>query len=56
MKKRKPPKPAKPRRNPYARALGGALFKPKVVKRKDEYQRKPRHRKRGAIENGEGER
>jgi hypothetical protein len=36
---------AKPPRNPYAKALGRALFKPKVVKNKDAYVRKPRHRK-----------
>ena len=45
-KKRIPAVKAKPPRNPFARALGaGGLFKPKVVKSRDAYVRKPRHRK-----------
>jgi hypothetical protein len=55
--KRKPKRTVagKPPRNPHARALGGALFKPKVVKKKDAYVRKPRHRKQMKHEvEGEG--
>ena len=44
-RKRKPAATARPPRNPYAKALGGGLFKPKVVKNKDAYVRKTRHRK-----------
>ncbi len=55
-RKRKPAATAKPPRNPHARALGGALFKPKVVKRKDAYVRKPRHRRRFRQEEDVSER
>lgn len=41
----KQPREGKPPRNPHARALGSALYKPKVVKGKDEYRRKPKHPK-----------
>jgi len=44
-RKRKPAAAARPPRNPYAKMLGGGLFKPKVVRNKDAYVRKPRHRK-----------
>ena len=40
-RKRKPAAMAKPPRNPYAKVLGRGLFKPKVVKNKDAYVRKP---------------
>ncbi|HET7717509.1 MAG TPA: hypothetical protein VFK86_17945 [Bauldia sp.] len=43
--KRKPPRAAKPPRNPYARVLRAGPFKPKVAKLKDAYIRRPRHRK-----------
>jgi hypothetical protein len=48
MKKPKAPtsgKPGKPPRNPHARALGTGPYKPKVVKGKDEYRRRPKHPK-----------
>ncbi|MCP4381707.1 MAG: hypothetical protein GY798_09895 [Hyphomicrobiales bacterium] len=41
----KPPVAGKPPRNPHARVLGSGPFKPKVVKRKDEYRRLPKHPK-----------
>lgn len=43
-RKRKRTVAARPPRNPHARALGGPLFKPRVVKKKDAYLRRPRHR------------
>jgi hypothetical protein len=54
-KKRKPARPGRPPRNPFAKVLGGGLFKPKVVKRKDAYRRKPRHAKRAARDPEVGE-
>lgn len=48
MSKRKPkkaPVAGKPPRNPHARALGSGPFKPKTLKRKDEYRRTPKHPK-----------
>ena len=47
--KRKAPK--KLRRNPLARALAGATFRPRVVKAEGVYKRRPKHRK--PAENGE---
>jgi len=40
-----PPKAGKPPRNPHARVLGTGPYRPKVVKGKDEYRRKPKHPK-----------
>jgi hypothetical protein len=46
MRKRmKAAKPTKPPRNPFAQALAGGLFRARVVKRRDAYLRRPRHRK-----------
>ena len=51
MKKPKLPKPRKIVRNPYARVLGNALFRKRVVKREDVYRRRPKHR--GALKDGD---
>jgi hypothetical protein len=37
--------PPKIRRNPLARALAGAKYRPRVVKKADTYKRRPKHRK-----------
>jgi hypothetical protein len=52
-KKTKRPLGRKLRRNPHARALAGALFRKRVVKRKDEYRRREKHAK-PVGEDGEG--
>jgi hypothetical protein len=49
-RKAKPIRPRKIRRNPHARALGDALFRPRVVRPPDAYRRKPKHRKPQAEE------
>ena len=51
MKKPKLPKPRKIVRNPYARVLGNALFRKRVVKRQDVYRRRPKHRR--ALKDGD---
>jgi stalled ribosome alternative rescue factor ArfA len=43
--RKKRPRPAKPPRNPHARALAGGLFRQKVERRKGEYRRRPKHRR-----------
>jgi hypothetical protein len=50
----KGPRAGKPPRNPHARALGTGLYKPKVVKGKDDYRRKPKHPKPPTTENADG--
>jgi hypothetical protein len=50
----KGPRAGKPPRNPHARALGTGLYKPKVVKGKDDYRRKPKHPKPATTENADG--
>jgi hypothetical protein len=54
MKKAKPVKARKAKRNPHARALASPLFRPKVVKAPGAYVRRPKHRKAGSGET-EGE-
>jgi hypothetical protein len=49
----KSPKVGKPPRNPHARALRGPLYKPKVVKGKDEYRRTPKHPRQASDEDVE---
>jgi len=50
MKKAKPVRAKGLKRNPHARALRSALFRPKVVKAPDAYVRRPKHRKAGPGE------
>jgi hypothetical protein len=45
MKRRKPPAPARTRRNPHARALGSTLFHEKVVAKKPSLPRKAKHKR-----------
>lgn len=52
MKTPKIPPQKEMRRNPHARALGSALYRQKVEKGKDEYRRKPKHKKPTGEENG----
>jgi hypothetical protein len=41
------------KRNPVARSLAGALFRPKVVPRPDQPKRRPKHKKPIAVEDEE---
>ena len=51
MKRVKPPRPRKTRRNPLAKALReGVYAKPRVVARADTYKRRPKHPKPSAVE------
>jgi hypothetical protein len=50
MKKAKPVKARRLKRNPHARALASPLFRPKVVKAPGTYVRRPRHRKAGPVD------
>jgi hypothetical protein len=50
MKKAKPVRAKRLKRNPHARALRSALFRPKVVKAPATYVRRPKHRKGGEAE------
>jgi hypothetical protein len=51
MKTPKRPGGRRTKRNPHARALGGGLFRSRIVKRRDEYRRRPKHKK--PSENGD---
>jgi hypothetical protein len=53
MKKARPLKAKKPKRNPHARALSSPLFRQKVVKAPGTYVRRPKHRKAGETD-GDG--
>ncbi|MBN8997166.1 MAG: hypothetical protein J0H63_04405 [Rhizobiales bacterium] len=50
MKKARPIRAKKLKRNPQARALASPLFRQKVVKAPDAYVRRPKHRKAEAEE------
>jgi len=53
MKKARPLRPRKLKRNPQARALANPLFRQKVVKSPDAYVRRPKHRKADESDTGE---
>ena len=50
MKKAKPIRIRRLRRNPHARALGDPLYRARVVRPPDAYRRRPKHRKPSAGE------